>query len=131
MEAAALRARQLWEEELPKERPCWTAGADIEPIAPSGVGEHREGGTGAGREVSNIKGLTMLHDGVASGDITRIVARATRIPLEAALNECIIGLKAVFNAVGISRESRTLPLLKSNRYQEDRIIQGFSVALVQ
>ncbi|KIJ35644.1 hypothetical protein M422DRAFT_180452, partial [Sphaerobolus stellatus SS14] len=30
-------------------------------------------------------GLTMLHDGVTSGDITRIVARATRIPVQSLL----------------------------------------------
>jgi len=72
-------------------------------------------------------GLTMLHDRVTSGDIARVVAKATGIPvqsllrgereklthMEDALRERIVGqdeaLKAVSNAVRISRAGLSNP----------------------
>ncbi|KIJ34051.1 hypothetical protein M422DRAFT_263842 [Sphaerobolus stellatus SS14] len=97
---------------------------DVLPTSTSGVGEYHEDGAGDGHR---IEGLTMLHDRATSGDIARVVAMATGIPvqsllkgareklthMEHALRQRIIGqdaaLHAVSNAGRISRAGLANP----------------------
>ncbi|KIJ30444.1 hypothetical protein M422DRAFT_268098 [Sphaerobolus stellatus SS14] len=97
---------------------------DVPPTSTSGVGEYHEDGAGDGHR---IEGLTMLHDRATSGDIARVVAMATGIPvqslvkgareklthMEHALRQRIIGqdaaLHAVPNAGRISRAGLASP----------------------
>ncbi|KIJ32954.1 hypothetical protein M422DRAFT_265136 [Sphaerobolus stellatus SS14] len=97
---------------------------DVPPTSVSGVGEHHEDSAGDGHR---IEGLTVLHDRVTSGDIARVVAKATGIPaqsllkgereklthMEDALRQRIIGqdaaLLAVSNVVRISRAGLANP----------------------
>ncbi|KIJ24438.1 hypothetical protein M422DRAFT_274786 [Sphaerobolus stellatus SS14] len=97
---------------------------DVSSTSTSDVGEHHEDVMPDGHK---IEGLTMLHDRVTSGDIARVVAKATGIPvqsllkdereklthMEDSLRQRIIGqddaLHAVANAVRISRAGSANP----------------------